>query len=73
MTSRVRDSPLTPTTWWLLPATRLTASRSRSRVLPAIYSDNYLWLLPGESRTITVTTPSSASGLKLEAEPYNNN
>ncbi|WP_202867671.1 discoidin domain-containing protein [Kribbella pittospori] len=52
--------------------TRLSLrDRSGNRVLPAIYSDNYLWLLPGESRTITVTTPSSASGLKLEAEPFN--
>ncbi|MGW6279928.1 discoidin domain-containing protein [Kribbella sp. NPDC055071] len=46
--------------------------RAGERVLPATYSDNYFWLLPGESRTITVTTPSSASTLKLEAEPYNN-
>jgi hypothetical protein len=45
--------------------------RAGERVLPAIYSDNYFWLLPGESRSITVTTPSSASGLKLTATPYN--
>ncbi|MFI5730859.1 discoidin domain-containing protein [Kribbella sp. NPDC051587] len=53
--------------------TRLSLrDRAGNRVLPAVYSDNYFWLLPGESRTITVTTPSSASSLKLEAEPYNN-
>ncbi|WP_202869298.1 discoidin domain-containing protein [Kribbella antibiotica] len=46
--------------------------RVGNRVLPATYTDNYFWLLPGETRTVTVTTPSSASGLKLEAEPYNN-
>ncbi|RZU19080.1 glycosyl hydrolase family 2 [Kribbella rubisoli] len=46
--------------------------RAGERVLPATYSDNYFWLLPGETRTITVTTPSSASGTRLEAEPYNN-
>jgi hypothetical protein len=45
--------------------------RAGERVLPALYSDNYFWLLPGESRSITVTTPSSASGLKLTAIPYN--
>ncbi|HET6737872.1 MAG TPA: discoidin domain-containing protein [Kribbella sp.] len=45
--------------------------RAGERVLPATYSDNYFWLLPGETRTVTVTTPGSASGLKLEAEPYN--
>jgi hypothetical protein len=46
--------------------------RAGERVLPATYSDNYFWLLPGETRTITVGTPSSVSGVKLEAEPYNN-
>jgi hypothetical protein len=46
--------------------------RAGERVLPATYSDNYFWLLPGETRTITMTTPSPASGLRLEAEPYNN-
>lgn len=39
------------------------------RVLPAYYSDNYLALLPGEARTITVRYPASAgtpAGLTLE-------
>ncbi|WP_435176172.1 discoidin domain-containing protein [Actinacidiphila sp. bgisy145] len=31
-----------------------------TRVLPARYSDNYLWLLPGESREVTVSWPSRA-------------
>ncbi|WP_282087178.1 discoidin domain-containing protein [Streptomyces tendae] len=30
------------------------------RVLPAEYGDNYVWLLPGESRTVTVSWPSFA-------------
>ena len=46
--------------------------RAGERVLPATYSDNYFWLLQGETRTISVTTPSSAPGLMLEAEPCNN-
>jgi hypothetical protein len=29
--------------------------RSGQRVLPARYSDNYLWLLPGETRDVTVS------------------
>ena len=30
------------------------------RVLPTLYSDNYLWLLPGESRTVTLSWPAEA-------------
>jgi Ig-like domain-containing protein len=34
------------------------------RVLPATYDDNYFWLLPGESRTVGVSSPGGlgASG-----------
>jgi beta-galactosidase/beta-glucuronidase len=34
---------------------RLRAVRDRTgdRILPVLYSDNYIWLLPGETRTIT--------------------
>ena len=32
------------------------------RVLPTLYGDNYLWLLPGESRTVTLEWPASALG-----------
>jgi archaellum component FlaF (FlaF/FlaG flagellin family) len=31
------------------------------RILPAFYSDNYVALLPGESKTITVRYPSSVN------------
>ncbi|MFJ9539046.1 discoidin domain-containing protein [Streptomyces sp. NPDC101225] len=42
------------------------------RVLPALYSDNYLWLLPGESRTLTVSWPAeAAAAATLRVEPYN--
>ncbi|MEV6007920.1 discoidin domain-containing protein [Streptomyces sp. NPDC051976] len=43
------------------------------RVLPTLYSDNYLWLLPGESRTVTLSWPSGALGSEpvLRAEAYN--
>lgn len=45
-----------------------------ARVLPTLYDDNYLWLLPGETRTVTLSWPATAlsSGRpKLEVEGYN--
>ncbi|WP_225850733.1 discoidin domain-containing protein [Streptomyces sp. HPF1205] len=45
-----------------------------ARVLPTLYGDNYLWLLPGESRAVTVSWP--AAGLPsgrpaLRVDGYN--
>jgi hypothetical protein len=34
----------------------------RTRILPAYYSDNYISLLPGEERTITIQAPVDAAG-----------
>lgn len=44
-------------------AIKLTLQQSMNgrRILPAYWSDNYLSLLPGESRTLEVQYPSSAS------------
>jgi hypothetical protein len=44
-----------------------------SQVLPAYYSDNYVSLLPGEERVITIAIPESAgkSGLRLELRGWN--
>jgi hypothetical protein len=42
----------------------LRDAASGQRILPAFYSDNYLWLLPGESKDITV---SWRSGRKVAA------
>jgi hypothetical protein len=46
-----------------------------ARVLPALSSDNYLWLLPGESRTVTLSWPSSALRAghrpRLQVDGYN--
>jgi hypothetical protein len=39
----------------------LLDARDHARILPAYYSDNYLSLLPGESRTIEVEYPASAA------------
>jgi hypothetical protein len=44
-------------------ALKLTALHADgSRVLPAYYSDNYISLLPGEERTVTVQVPVAAVG-----------
>lgn len=48
--------------------------RNNERILPATYSDNYFWLLPGESRTITAIPGPGAptsSPLRLLVDPYN--
>ena len=44
-----------------------------SRVLPAYYSDNYVSLLPGESREIVIESPASAvkTGLSLGLRAWN--
>jgi hypothetical protein len=49
------------------------ADQHGNRVLPTLYGDNYLWLLPGESRRLTVSWPQKAlSGRPvLRAEGYN--
>ncbi|WP_217555329.1 discoidin domain-containing protein [Streptomyces sp. GbtcB6] len=51
----------------------LLDARSGNRVLPTLYSDNYLWLLPGESRTITATWPAGLPVTRpsLRVEGYN--
>ena len=38
----------------------LLDAQSHARILPAYYSDNYISLLPGESRTIQIAVPSAA-------------
>ncbi|HTJ70598.1 MAG TPA: discoidin domain-containing protein [Actinospica sp.] len=38
-----------------------------SRILPTIYEENYLWLLPGESRTLTIAFPAGDPELQVEA------
>jgi hypothetical protein len=46
----------------IAPMVRLSLldKHSGDRVLPTQYSDNYLWLLPGESRTVRLTWPDHA-------------
>jgi hypothetical protein len=45
-------------------AMKLTLLRADgTRVLPAYYSDNYISLLPGEERTVTVHAPAALAGM----------
>lgn len=59
----------------LAPMVRLSLRDRRrdERVLPAAYSENYLWLPPGESRTVTVSCPRGArrpGDLEITARGY---
>ncbi|GHG99785.1 discoidin domain-containing protein [Streptomyces lanatus] len=38
----------------------LLDAKSGHRVLPTLYGDNYLWLLPGESRTLALSWPATS-------------
>jgi hypothetical protein len=52
----------------------LLDARSGARVLPTLYGDNYLWLLPGESRTVSLSWPAAATAAPrpvLHAQAYN--
>ena len=50
LTTQLSNKAATPALMVRLKAVR---ERSGDRILPAIYSDNYIALMPGESRTIT--------------------
>ena len=39
----------------------LLNAKSKQRILPAYYSDNYISLLPGETRTVEIEYPAAAS------------
>ncbi len=50
----------------------LVDSATGERVLPTLYSDNYLWLLPGETLTLSWPAGALRSGRpKLRVEAYN--
>jgi archaellum component FlaF (FlaF/FlaG flagellin family) len=57
------------------PMVRLSVRDSNGdRVLPARYDDNYLWLLPGESRQLTASWPKSSVGkgfARISVDAYN--
>ncbi len=51
----------------------LISSRNNERILPAYYSDNYISLLPGETRSIEVEYPASATkeGAEIRLRGWN--
>jgi hypothetical protein len=49
----------------------LRQQNGTDRVLPTLYGDNYFWLMPGETRTVTVTPRRSVSNPRLQVEAYN--
>jgi hypothetical protein len=49
----------------------LRTGNGNTRVLPTLYSDNYFWLLPGESKQITISPRTSVHGASLLVEGYN--
>ena len=52
LTTTLKNETETPA---LLVRLQATGSRSGQRILPAFYSDNYLFLMPGEEKEITIT------------------
>jgi len=50
-----------------------TRASDGSEVLPAFYSDNYISLLPGEERTVTVDMPEvdAKQALRLTVRGWN--
>ena len=51
---------------------RLVNERTGKRVLPSLFSDNYLTLFPGETRTVTVKADASRleGGFRVLLKPY---
>ena len=51
---------------------RLVNERTGERILPSLFSDNYLTLFPGESRTITVTADAALfdGGFRVLLKPF---
>jgi hypothetical protein len=49
LTTRLRNTSSTPA---LMVRVKVVRDRSGDRILPALYSDNYVALMPGEERTI---------------------
>lgn len=44
---------------------------TKARVLPAYASDNYVSLLPGEQRRITIEVPRPTRGMTVELKGWN--
>jgi len=72
VTTRVTNTSSTPA---LMLRFCLQNAKTGARVLPVYYQDNYLSLLPGESREIVIHCPTAqvSDGLQLLVEGFNVN
>jgi hypothetical protein len=50
---------------------RLKLTRGGADVLPVLWEDNYLALLPGETREVRVSYPEGDAPAAVEAEAWN--
>src|SRR5690554_470463 len=57
----------------ILTRLKLVHPLSRYEILPALWSDNFISLLPGERRELTVSLPRGEpqGGVEVVAEPFN--
>lgn len=46
-------------------------TNDNARVLPTLYSDNYFWLLRGESKQITISPRTLVNNASLLVQGYN--
>ena len=67
-TARIENKGKVPA---LMIRLKAVDSATRDLILPVRYSDNYFFLLPGESREIDIKVESSRGRLRLEAEGLN--
>ena len=67
-TATIRNAGATPAA---LIRLSLREQNGTDRVLPTLYGDNYFWLLPGESKTVTITPKRQVNHPRLQAEAYN--
>jgi hypothetical protein len=50
----------------------LINTKTKQRILPAFYSDNYISVLPGETKKITIDyTPAANENAAVEVEGWN--
>jgi hypothetical protein len=55
----------------LLVKLTLKDAATDARILPAYYSENYVSLLPGDSRTVTIAFPAGESRPKIALRGWN--
>lgn len=51
----------------------LVNAQNKKRILPVFYSDNYISVLPGEEKTISISGGATATSKDVQVEIYGNN